>query len=69
MKKDFQDALEAYEGELIDRLNSFGDIVSDEEVTDVLEKLCIVQTRLMMSDVGVERPLTREDGWPNRRRQ
>lgn len=47
MKKDLIDSLQAYESELIDRYNAFKEDADDAEVSEVLEKLCIVQMRLM----------------------
>lgn len=47
MKKDLIDALQAYEGELIGRFNAFEEDDADYEVSEVLEKLCVVQMRLM----------------------
>jgi len=45
--EDLIDRLQAYEGELMARFNNFTEDTEEEEVDAVLEKLCIVQLRLM----------------------
>jgi hypothetical protein len=50
-KKKLIDALEAYEGQLIDRYNQFDENTPEEEVDDTLETIALIQLRLMCETI------------------